>query len=189
MRSDHTIIHRCLTEIQDHIRTAENFIAGVTYETLKDDNLRLYAITRCLELISEASRRLPDELKSRHPSLGWSDMAAARIGDPDGHTDVNARSLWETLTAGLPKLREVIKQELQQLGDDTTWITVKIELPDDVGSRLGKVAQTLSLSPRCYCVNLILKHLLEHADLVQKQRWPQEMSAILRRNGCDGVKF
>ena len=36
---------------------AEKFVTGSTYETFKDDNFRLYAVIRCPEIISEASRR------------------------------------------------------------------------------------------------------------------------------------
>jgi uncharacterized protein with HEPN domain len=46
-------------------------------KALADDLLRLYVVTRCLEIISEASRRLPDDLKARHPSIAWKEMAAA----------------------------------------------------------------------------------------------------------------
>jgi uncharacterized protein with HEPN domain len=35
------------------------------------DRKTVYAVTRALEIISEASRRLPDELKSRHPEIDW----------------------------------------------------------------------------------------------------------------------
>jgi hypothetical protein len=56
---------------------AEGFVVGIDYTTFKDDNLHLYAVVRCLEIISEASRRLPDELKARHPSIEWRDMAGA----------------------------------------------------------------------------------------------------------------
>jgi uncharacterized protein with HEPN domain len=56
---------------------AEGFVAGVRYEPFKDDYLHLYAVIRCLEIISEASRRLPDELKARHPSIAWRNMAGA----------------------------------------------------------------------------------------------------------------
>ena len=56
---------------------AEGFVAGMTYATFKEDNLRLYALTRCFEIISEASRRLPDAIKQRHPTIQWKNMAAA----------------------------------------------------------------------------------------------------------------
>jgi signal transduction histidine kinase len=34
-------------------------------------------VIRCLEIISEASRRLPEALKDRHPSMPWKEMAGA----------------------------------------------------------------------------------------------------------------
>jgi uncharacterized protein with HEPN domain len=50
---------------------AQSFVEGMSYETFRDDLRSLYVVTRCLEIISEASRRLPDELKARHPSIAW----------------------------------------------------------------------------------------------------------------------
>ena len=42
---------RWLNDIQHHIAMAQGFIAGINYEAFKDDNLHLYAVTRCLEII------------------------------------------------------------------------------------------------------------------------------------------
>ena len=71
MPSDFQATHRWLIDIQHHIALAEHFVAGMSYEAFTDSTLHLYAVTRCLEIISEASRRLPDALKERHPSIGW----------------------------------------------------------------------------------------------------------------------
>jgi uncharacterized protein with HEPN domain len=77
MPSDSDATKRWLNDIRHHIAMAAGFVAGVSYDSFKDDNLRLYAVIRCLEIISEASRRLPDVLKARHPSIEWHKMAAA----------------------------------------------------------------------------------------------------------------
>jgi uncharacterized protein with HEPN domain len=42
----------------------------------------LYAVTLRLEIISEASRRLPGELKARDPAIAWKEMAGARLHLP-----------------------------------------------------------------------------------------------------------
>jgi uncharacterized protein with HEPN domain len=76
MPSEREATRRWLNDIRHHIAMAEGFAAGMTYATFKDDNLHLYAVTRCLEIISEASRRLPEALKERHPEIQWKDMAA-----------------------------------------------------------------------------------------------------------------
>jgi uncharacterized protein with HEPN domain len=66
-----------LRDIAHHIDLAADFATGLDLETFKDDLRTVYAVTRCLEIISEASRRLPPELKARHPSIPWRNMAAA----------------------------------------------------------------------------------------------------------------
>jgi len=66
-----------LHEMLHHIDLAERFGHGRSFESLRDDLMPLYAVTRCLEIISEASRRLSAELKTRHPQIPWREMAAA----------------------------------------------------------------------------------------------------------------
>jgi uncharacterized protein with HEPN domain len=95
---------------------AEGFVAGIAYATFKDDNLRLYAVIRCLEIISEASRRLPEALKERHPAIQWKNMAAAGNIYRHDYEDVAAREVWDTLTLHLPPLCAVVEAELVVLG-------------------------------------------------------------------------
>jgi uncharacterized protein with HEPN domain len=45
--------------------------------SLAADRKTLYAVIRALEIISEATRRLPDEMKARHASIDWTAVAAA----------------------------------------------------------------------------------------------------------------
>jgi uncharacterized protein with HEPN domain len=57
-----------LRDMAHHIDLAVEFTAGFDYEAFAADPRTVYAVTLCLEIISEASRRLSDDLKSRHPS-------------------------------------------------------------------------------------------------------------------------
>jgi uncharacterized protein with HEPN domain len=52
-----------------HIELAERFVSGFDHKTFLADERTVYAVIRCLEVISEASRRLPADLKARHPSI------------------------------------------------------------------------------------------------------------------------
>ena len=101
-----------LRDMLHHIDLAERFARGRTFESLRDDPMPLYAITRCLEIISEASRRLSDELKSRHPQMPWREMAAAGNVYRHDYEDVLPRRVWKTLLDELPPLRALIEGEL-----------------------------------------------------------------------------
>jgi uncharacterized protein with HEPN domain len=98
-----------------HIDLAASFAAGFDFERFRDDPRTVYAVTRCLEIISEASRRLPDELKARHPAIAWKQMAAAGNIYRHDYEDVAASYVWVTLQNHLPPLRAVIDQELAAL--------------------------------------------------------------------------
>ena len=68
--------HR-LRDIFDNLQAIENFTAGLDLNTFRADRKTVYAVTRALEIISEASRHLPAELKERHPDVDWPAVAAA----------------------------------------------------------------------------------------------------------------
>jgi uncharacterized protein with HEPN domain len=95
-----------LREIAHHIELATD---GFDYEAFVADVRTIYAVTRCLEIISEASRRLPE---ARHPSIAWRDIAGAGNIYRHDYEDVAAQQVWDTVQIDLPQLRAVVEQEL-----------------------------------------------------------------------------
>ena len=91
---------------------AMRFVEGLDREKFKADIRSVYAVTRCLEIISEASRRLPADLKARHPGIAWKQMAAAGNVYRHDYEDVAAQLVWETVEQALPPLRVVIEHEI-----------------------------------------------------------------------------
>jgi uncharacterized protein with HEPN domain len=114
MPSDPT--NRALRDILHHIDLAENFVQDLDRETFKADLRAFYAVTRCLEIISEASRRLPNELKARHPAISWKQMADAGNVYRHDYEDVAAQLVWDTVQQSLPPLRTVIEAEIRRSG-------------------------------------------------------------------------
>jgi uncharacterized protein with HEPN domain len=104
-----------LRDMERHINLATQFVAGFGYEAFQDDTRTVYAVTRCLEIISEASRRLPAEMKSRRPSIAWKEIAGAGNVYRHDYEDVAAKLVWETVQLALPPLRDVVARELADL--------------------------------------------------------------------------
>ena len=103
-----------LRDILHHIDLAAKFSAGSDRASFKHDLKTVYAVTRCLEIISEASRRLPNDLKTRHPAIGWKQMAGAGNIYRHDYEDVAAEFVWETVERALPPLRTAIEAELER---------------------------------------------------------------------------
>lgn len=110
MHSDRNRGH--LEDILENIDLATEFLGELGAEELSKDRMRLYAIIRCLEIVSEASRRLDAELKLRHPDVNW--RAAATAGNIYRHEYdvVQSREIWRTVTESLPQMRVAIAHEL-----------------------------------------------------------------------------
>jgi uncharacterized protein with HEPN domain len=101
-----------LRDMLHQIDLAERFIEGQDLQRFQRDELYLYAVTRCLEIMSEASRRLPDELKARHPAIEWQKMASAGNVYRHDYEGIAAARIWDAVKLALPPLRAVIEQEL-----------------------------------------------------------------------------
>jgi uncharacterized protein with HEPN domain len=100
-----------LAHILQEIRFAEEFVGKLSQDEFSADPLRLRAVVRCLEIISEASRRLPPELKAKHPQVPWQDIAGAGNIYRHDYSQVLAWRVWETATS-LSDLRRAVEQEL-----------------------------------------------------------------------------
>ena len=107
----------CLFHIRDNITLARRFVDGFDYERFRDNQLVFYAVTRALEIISEASRRLPAAIKARYPEIPWADVAGAGNVYRHDYEDVQQRAVWNTVQKPLPPLLAAVEQELRQLGE------------------------------------------------------------------------
>jgi uncharacterized protein with HEPN domain len=101
-----------LRDMLHYVEAAAEFTADFSYKKLEEDERTLLAVIRCLEIISEASRRLSDSLKLRHPNIPWRDMAAAGNFYRHDYGGITSLRVWKTLREDLPPLRTVIEQEL-----------------------------------------------------------------------------
>ncbi len=104
-----------LSDIKQNVELARAFISGFTFTAFQADQRTVYAIARCLEVIPEASRRLPTELKDRHPNIPWRDIAA--LGSVYRHDYERVRDdvMWRTVQESLAPLLTVVEQELGRL--------------------------------------------------------------------------
>lgn len=78
------------------------------------DRRTLYAVIRCLVIISEASRRVEAATVDRHPHL-WRQMVDAGSVDRHGCENISARLVWRTVLDRLPDVIAVRQAALTPL--------------------------------------------------------------------------
>ena len=105
-----------LFDIRDNALLAQQWTARHTLESFRDNRQVFYAVTRCLEIVSEASRRLPAAVRDRHPGLPW--RAIMGVGNVYRHEydNVSEDFVWRTVHQSLEALLAVIEEEIAGLG-------------------------------------------------------------------------
>jgi len=106
-----------LQHILENIRLARRFVEGMTFDSFRADTRTLYAVARSIEIISEASRRLPAAIKERNPDIPWKEIAGVGNVYRHDYEDVRDQIVWRTVQNSLEPLRAVVEQELKRLKD------------------------------------------------------------------------
>ena len=101
-----------LADILDCLEQAQAFVVGMTFEDFSSDRKTRFAVVQALEIVGEATKRLPSELKDRYPNLPWRDMAGMRDKLIHDYFGIDPQVVWETVTEDVPALEPEIRSIL-----------------------------------------------------------------------------
>ena len=81
-------------------------------EFLNDETLKR-AFVRSLEIIGEATKQVPDDLKQKYGHVEWRAMAGMRDRLIHGYFGVDYDVVWDAVNNNIPVLREEIEEILR----------------------------------------------------------------------------
>ena len=108
MKDDKVYLHHILEAIE----SIEEYLNGFNYESFSKDKKTIDAVVRELQIIGEASGRLHAEFGGSHPDIPLRDIRDMRNVLTHEYFGVNAKIVWDTCKADLPKLKETLKVAL-----------------------------------------------------------------------------
>jgi uncharacterized protein with HEPN domain len=106
-----------LDDIARAARMALEFIAGMQYEHFVHDDKTAFAVVRALEILGEATKRIPVEIRDRFPEIPWRSMAGIRDKLIHDYVSVNLEVVWKTVTEDLPPLLPQIQRVIEETAD------------------------------------------------------------------------
>ena len=107
-----------LHHIHERIALIRDLLGNTSYSEAVADKLRWPAFERHLEVISEASRKVPAEWKAEHASIQWSRIAAIGNLLRHAYTQINSEILWTIYEHDLGSLNAAIEAMIAEHRSD-----------------------------------------------------------------------
>jgi uncharacterized protein with HEPN domain len=102
-----------LRDMLENADKALSFVQGMDYDGFYKDDKAVYAVIRALEIIGEAARQIPEEVRRSHPEIQWREIAAMRNKLTHEYFGVNTKVIWRTLQEDLPTIIPLLKKMLK----------------------------------------------------------------------------
>jgi uncharacterized protein with HEPN domain len=105
-----------LEHMLEAIREIENFASGKTLQDYLSQGWLRFATPRGIEIVSEASRRIPADLKAKYSDVPWADIAGIGNILRHGYDSLDHAVIWGVVENDLPPLKAAVEAMLQELG-------------------------------------------------------------------------
>lgn len=93
-------------------RKVVRYTAGMNAQAFFSDEMVVDAVVRNLEIIGEAAKHVPDDLRTRYPTIDWRKLAGLRDVIAHAYCGLDEEILWAVVTSKVPALLG----ELQRYG-------------------------------------------------------------------------
>jgi len=112
MKRDFTLY---LVDIIDNVNDASGFISDLSYEQFMADKKTVNAVIRSIEVVGEATKQVPEEIRAKRPNVPWKAMAGMRDKCIHGYVDIDYEVVWAAAKEELPAIRDEVQSLLDEL--------------------------------------------------------------------------
>ncbi len=99
-----------IDDILEAIKKIESYTENFSYEEFARNKMVTDAVVRNLEIIGEAVKKIPPEIKAKHPEIEWRKIAGLRDILIHEYFGIDSKILWDIIANKIPELKKSIKR-------------------------------------------------------------------------------
>jgi len=107
-----------LKNIVDAMEAIESFVKGFKLDEFERDDKTSSAVIRKFEIIGEATKRIPEDLRQRYPKIPWKEMAGMRDKLMHFYFGIDYKLIWQTINQRIPRIKPIIRQIIEDLENE-----------------------------------------------------------------------
>jgi len=104
----------CLDDILEAIDKIVDFTSGLSARQFSEDVKTFDAVVRNLEVIGEAAKNVPDNVRAKSPAFDWRKVAGLRDILIHHYFGLDADIIWDIVQNKLPQLRQAVQVLLEE---------------------------------------------------------------------------
>lgn len=102
-------------DILASLRELQEFTEGLDFDAFSRDRKTVNAVVRSLEVMGEAAKRMPPEVRERHPDIPWKRMTGMRDKLIHEYSGVDLEIVWGVVKDELPPLGPLFERLCEDL--------------------------------------------------------------------------
>lgn len=103
-----------LQHILESISEIEKYTKDISEDKFMKSTQIQDAVVRRLEIIGEAAKNIPGDIRDRYDFIPWKKITGSRDVLIHDYFEVNIEAVWDTVTKDIPKLKQDIKRLLKE---------------------------------------------------------------------------
>jgi uncharacterized protein with HEPN domain len=97
-----------LEDILESIEKIERYTTDLSFEEFFQNEMVVDAVIRNFEIIGEAVKKIPSEVRNKYPSVEWKNIAGFRDVLAHDYFGIDIHIVWQTIIEDIPLLKKQI---------------------------------------------------------------------------------
>jgi uncharacterized protein with HEPN domain len=102
----------------EYAEKAERILSGVEFEDFQNDELKMLAVVRALEIIGEAAKHIPKMIRDKYAEIPWRKITGMRDKMIHEYFGIDHEVVWRTVRENLPPFRKALLNIVEKMEEE-----------------------------------------------------------------------